>query len=39
MIRIVLIIIVASILFSACGKKSKPEYKSQVEYNTNIYKI
>ena len=39
MTRILLIIIIASTLFSACGKKSKPEYKSQVEYNTNIYKI
>ena len=33
------VIIIACILFSACGVKEKPEYKSQVEYNTNIYKI
>jgi len=39
MIRALLIIIIASILFSACGKKGEPEYKSQVQYNKNIYKI
>jgi len=39
MMRALLIIIIASILFSACGKKAEPEYKSQVQYNKNIYKI
>ena len=39
MMRALLIIIFASILFSACGKKAEPEYKSQVQYNKNIYKI
>jgi hypothetical protein len=34
-----LIIIVISILFVSCGIKDKPEYKSQAQYNKNIYKI
>lgn len=37
--RILFIIIIASILFSACGAKDRPEYKSQIQYNKNIYKI
>ena len=39
MIRALLIIIIASILFSACGKKAAPEYKSQVDYNKVIHLI
>jgi len=39
MMRTLLIIISVGILFSACGKKNEPEYKSQVQYNKNIYKI
>jgi len=34
-----LIIIVISILFVSCGMKNNPEYKSQAQYNKNIYKI
>ena len=37
--RILLIIITVSILCASCGVKDKPEYKSEVQYNKNIYKI
>ena len=34
-----LLIIVTSILISSCGVKDRPEYKSEIQYNKNIYKI
>jgi len=37
--RILFIIISISILFISCGKKEKPEYKSQTQHNISIYKI
>jgi|ETNmetMinimDraft_11_1059920.scaffolds.fasta_scaffold00115_25 hypothetical protein len=37
--RTLLIIITASILCLSCGKKDKPEYKSQGRYNKIIYLI
>jgi len=39
MIRTIFIIIILSLFFVACGKKDSPEYKSQFQYNKNIYKI
>ena len=39
LIELILVIIIVGILFSACGKKNEPEYKSQVQYNKNVYKI
>ncbi len=35
----VLLIIVAIILISSCGVKDRPEYKSEMQYTKNIYKI
>ena len=37
--RILLIIISVVILCAGCGKKDRPEYKSQTQYNKSIYII
>ena len=34
--KILFVIIAISLLSVSCGKKDRPEYKSQVEYNKNI---
>jgi len=39
MMRILFIIIISGMLFLSCGKKSEPEYKSQVINNSKIQKI
>jgi hypothetical protein len=37
--RTLFIIISISILFVSCGKKERPEYKSQTQNNISIYKV
>jgi len=37
--RIIFTIIAISMLCVSCGVKDRPEYKSQIQYNKNIYII
>ncbi len=39
MIKKNIIIIIISLFCISCGVKDKPEYKTQINYNKNIYKI